>query len=285
MPTVTTEATETVCYRHPGRETAVSCSNCGRPICTECMTSTPVGMRCPECSRQTTKVRTVRSMNAVTTTVTVGIIAVNVLLFLASGSFGIGTGGGGSTLFSDLGLFGPSVSDGHEYYRLVTSGFLHAGLLHIGFNMYLLWVLGQMLEGPLGSARFGGLYLASLLAGSFGALLFSPTTLTVGASGAVFGLMGAAFFQMRARGIDPFASGIGPLILFNLAFSFLPGANISIGGHLGGLVGGSLCTLALLAIERRRLPAWTGYLALAAIGAAAVVGALAVAGRSSGLAG
>lgn len=280
---MTTEAVETVCYRHPGRETAVSCSNCGRPICTECMTSTPVGMRCPECTKQKTKVHSMRSMNAVTTTVTVAIIAVNVLVFLASGNLGFGSGGL-SPLQRQFGLDGPDVALGHEYYRLVTSGFLHVNLVHVGFNMYLLWVLGQMLEGPLGSVRFAGLYLVSLLAGSFGALLLSPDTITVGASGAVFGLMGAAFFQMRARGIDPFRSGIGPLILFNLAFSFV-GSGISIGGHLGGLVGGSLCTLALLAVDRRRLPAWTGYVALAVVGAASVVGALAVAGSSSGLLG
>jgi membrane associated rhomboid family serine protease len=272
---------ETVCYRHPSRETAVSCSNCGRPICTECMTSTPVGMRCPECSKQKTQVHTVRSLNATTTTVTVALIAVNALLFLGSGQFGLGTSGG-SRLFENLGLFGPLVQDG-EYWRLVTSGFLHSGLLHVGFNMYLLWVLGQMLEGSLGSKRFFGLYFASLLAGSFGALLLEPRALTVGASGAVFGLMGAAFFQMRARGIDPFASGIGPLILFNLAFSFIPGFNISIGGHLGGLVGGAACALALIAIDKRRLPGWTAYVVLAAIALVSAVGAVAVSGNAEGV--
>ncbi len=273
---------ETVCYRHPSRETAVSCSSCGRPICTECMTSTPVGMRCPECSKQKTKVHSVRSMNAVVTTVTVALIAVNALLFLGSGQFGFGSSGG-SKLFYDLGLFGPAIADGSEYWRLVTSGFLHSGFVHIGFNMYLLYMLGQMLEGPMGSKRFAGLYFASLLAGSFGALLFEPRGLTVGASGAVFGLMGAAFFQMRARGIDPFATGIAPLILLNLAFSFLPGLNISIGGHLGGLVGGAGCALALIAIDKRRLPYWTGYVALAAVGLVSAAGAVLVSGNATGI--
>ncbi len=279
MSTVTEE---TGCYRHPSRETAVSCSSCGRPICTECMTSTPVGMRCPECSKQRTKVHSVRSMNAVVTTVTVALIAVNALLFLGSGQFGFGSSGG-SPLFLDLGLFGPAVADGNEYWRLITSGFLHSGLLHVGFNMYLLYVLGQMLEGPMGSKRFAGLYLAALLAGSFGALLFEPRALTVGASGAVFGLMGAAFFQMRARGIDPFSTGIAPLILLNLAFSFLPGLNISIGGHLGGLVGGAVCALALIAIDKRGLPYWTGYVALAAVGLVSAVGAVLVSGSATGV--
>lgn len=272
---------ETTCYRHPSRETAVSCSSCGRPICPDCMTPTPVGMRCPECSKDRTKVRTVRSLNAETTTVTVGLIAINVLLFLAGGQFG--TGGGGATrLQADLGLFGPSVGSG-EWYRLVTSGFLHSGLFHIGFNMYLLWQLGRLLEGSMGSARFAGLYFAALLFGSFGALLFEPRALTVGASGAVFGLMGAAFFTMRARGIDPFSTGIAPLILLNLAFSFLPGFNISIGGHIGGLIGGGLCALALIAIDRRRLPGWLGYVALALVAVVGAVGAIAVSGNASGI--
>ncbi len=277
MGTVTEE---TVCYRHPSRETAVSCSNCGRPICTECMTSTPVGMRCPECSKDRTKVHTVRSMNTVVTTVTVALIAINAVLFLGSGQFGIGSSGG-SQLFARLGLFGPAIDPGGEYWRLVTSGFLHAGLLHVAFNMYLLYVLGQMLEGPLGSKRFAGLYFASLLAGSFGALLLEPLQTTVGASGAVFGLMGAAVFQMRARGIDPFASGIVPLIVLNLAFSFIPGLNISIGGHVGGLVGGALCALALIAIDKRRLPYWAGYVALAAIGLVSTVGAVLVSANAT----
>jgi len=211
----------------------------------------------------------------------VALIAVNAMLFLASGQFGVGSSGG-TPLFNNLGLFGPSIAADGEYWRLVTSGFLHSGLIHVGFNMYLLYVFGQMLEGPMGSKRFGGLYFASLLAGSFGALLFDPRALTVGASGAVFGLMGAAFFTMRARGIDPFSSGIAPLILLNLAISFIPGLNISIGGHLGGLLGGALCALALIEIDKRRLPAWTGYAALAAIGLVSAVAAVLVSGRATG---
>ncbi len=272
---------ETTCYRHPSRETAVACSSCARPICPDCMTPTPVGMRCPECSKDRTQVRTVRSLNAQRTTVTVGLIAVNVIMFLAAGQFG-GGGGAAARLQSDLGLFGPAVADG-QWYRLITSGFLHAGFLHIGFNMYLLWQLGQMLEGSMGSARFAALYVASLLFGSFGALLFEPQALTVGASGAVFGLMGAAFFQMRARGIDPFSTGIAPLILLNLALSFLPGLNVSIGGHIGGLVGGALCALALIAIDRRRLPGWLAYVALALVAVVGAAGAVLVSSNASGL--
>jgi membrane associated rhomboid family serine protease len=166
------------------------------------------------------------------------LIAINVIAFLASGEFGVGNTSSNTTVFDHGALFAPSIAIDHEYWRLVTGGFLHAGLLHIGFNMYLLWVLGQMLEPAIGSLRFGLLYAVSLLAGSFGALLVTDLfTPTVGASGAVFGLMGVAFFEMRARGIDPMRSGIGPLIVINLVFSFAL-SNISVGGHIGGLIGG-----------------------------------------------
>ena len=267
------------CYRHPSRETGVSCSNCGRPICPDCMTPTPVGMRCPECSKQTTQVRTLRSLNSTTTNVTIGLIIVNVLMFLASGRFAIGSGGGASQLYLNLGLFGPAVADG-EIWRLASSGFLHSGLLHVGFNMYLLYMLGQMLEPELGPRRFALLYVAALLAGSAGALALEPDALTVGASGAVFGLMGAAFVELRSRGVDPFQTFIGPLILLNLVISFVI-PNISIGGHVGGLIGGAIAALVLIALERRRVPSWSAYPALVALTLGFGALALAFAGASA----
>lgn len=244
------------CYRHPNRETAVSCSNCGRPICPDCMTPTPVGMRCPECARQRTKV--VRNPTGMpggrfgafpATTV---LIAINVVVYL----IGIATGPGGLNnpspkMAVDFGLFGPFVAEG-EWYRLVTSGFLHAGITHIAFNMLLLFLLGRLLEPALGAPRFLALYFASLLAGSFGALLLDPNSLTVGASGAVFGLFGAGFLIARDRGMTALTTQLGFLIVLNLAFS-LGVRNISIGAHLGGLVGGALCALAILAGERGML--------------------------------
>jgi membrane associated rhomboid family serine protease len=269
------------CYRHPNRETGVSCSNCGRPICPDCMTSTPVGMRCPECARQRTKVHTINSVQG-TTQVTVALIVINVVAFAVSGAFAPG-GETNNRVFLDGALYGPAISEGNEYWRLVTGGFLHAGIIHIAFNMYLLYVLGQMLEPALGSLRFAAVYLVSLLAGSFGALLVTPTSVTVGASGAVFGLMGAAFLELRARGIDPFQTGIGFLIVINLVFSFVL-ANISIGGHIGGLVGGGLAALALQQGDRSRSRALgLALCGLLAIGAAA--GALAAAGQTTGLTG
>ncbi|MDX1657918.1 MAG: rhomboid family intramembrane serine protease [Nitriliruptorales bacterium] len=169
-------------------------------------------------------------------------------------------------------LFGPAVAAG-EWGRIVTSGFLHAGLLHIGFNGYLLYLLGRMLEPGIGSTRFTAIYLGGLFGGSAGALLLSWATPTLGASGAVFGLMGGAMVGLRRRGIDPWRSSIGTLVLLNLAFTFLvPG--ISIGGHVGGLVGGAATAAPLFAAERgeaRRVGAAAGYAVVAGLGAAAVL--------------
>lgn len=265
------------CYRHPDRETRVSCSSCGRPICPDCMTPTPVGMRCPECASQRTKV--VRNPTGTPSgfdafPATYLLIAVNVIVFLVE----IAQSGGGllseqgSRFIADFALYGPSVAEG-EWYRLVTSGFLHANLMHVGFNMLILFFLGRLLEPALGTPRFLALYFASLLAGSLGALVLDPNALTLGASGAVFGLAAATFIIARGRGLDTLASQIGFLILFNLFFS-LASARISLGAHLGGLIGGAICALAIVAGEkglfgRNRLP-----LELAAMGAVAVVSVL-----------
>jgi membrane associated rhomboid family serine protease len=242
------------------------------------MTSTSVGMRCPECSRERTQVRTISSL-ASEPYVTYALMAACVVVWLAELATGSGREGGGE-VFARGALFGPSIEFDHEYWRLVTGGFLHAndmpfGIVHIGFNMYLLYVLGGMLEPSIGRLRFAAIYFTALLAGSFGALLLTPDSPTVGASGAVFGLMGAAVVVMRARGIDPWQSGIGPLIVLNLLLTFTL-ANISIGGHIGGLVGGAAA--AYLLVDRP--PAWRlpGALACAALAAASVAGGIAAAG-------
>jgi membrane associated rhomboid family serine protease len=271
------------CYRHPDRETRVSCSSCGRPICPECMTPTPVGMRCPECSSQRTRV--VRNPTGTRTgfeaaPATYVLIAINVIVFLieiAQGAGGLFTEQGSRFVF-DYGLFGPSVAEG-EWYRLVTCGFLHANIIHIGFNMLLLFSLGRLLEPALGMPRFLVLYFASLLAGSFGALILEPNSLGIGASGAIFGLAGATFIIARGRGMDALAGEIGFLIVFNLIFSFTL-RNVSIGAHVGGLVGGVICALAIVAGEkgmfgRNRLP--LEIAAMVAVAVVAVVGSLAVA--------
>jgi membrane associated rhomboid family serine protease len=184
--------------------------------------------------------------------VTYALIAINVVVFLAEGQFGIGSTSGGTQLFNKFALYGPAVANG-DYWRIVTSGFLHAGLLHIFFNMYLLYLLGNMLEPAIGSVRFALVYFVSLFAGALGALIVTPDSLTVGASGAVFGLMGAAAVELSARGINPMETGIGGLIIFNLLFSFVF-SGISIGGHIGGLIGGALTGFLFLQADQRRIP-------------------------------
>jgi membrane associated rhomboid family serine protease len=273
---------EQTCYRHPSRETGVSCSSCGKPICPECMTPTPVGMRCPECSSQRTKVT--RGVPAgggfAQFPATAVLIGLNVLAFLAEiagGSGGFSTVSG--SVINDFGLRGVSVADG-EWYRLVTGGFLHAGLIHIGFNMFLLFILGRLLEPAIGTPRFVALYFASLLAGSFGALeLTDPVALTVGASGAIFGVLGATVLVARSRGSNQVAAELGFLLLINLALSFGI-SHISVGGHIGGLVGGVLCALLIIAGDRGMLGKNSLAIELAgmaALGAIAVAAAIAIA--------
>ena len=271
------------CYRHPSRETGVSCSNCGNPICPDCMTATPVGMRCPDCTRQKTQVRTLRNIYA-QPTVTYVLIGVNVLMYIGM----MLSGGRGGAVFEDFSLVAVGLSEEGtlvgvsqgDWWRLITGGFLHStSPIHILLNMYALYFLGTMLEPVLGNLRFAALYFASLLAGSLGALAFAdPARATVGASGAVFGLMAAAFVMQRARGIDPWRSGLGPVILINLAFPFFaPGLNISIGGHIGGLIGGAIAALAMERLSAVRRGDLIPVLACVAVGAVSVAGALAVA--------
>jgi membrane associated rhomboid family serine protease len=270
------------CYRHPDRETGVACSNCGRPICPDCMTSTSVGMRCPECARDRTKTVKVRSSSD-DPTLTYILIGINVAVALGgflSGANTTGGGIGGSTLLGDGSVSRAAIAD-HEYWRLITAGFLHAGLLHLGFNMFSLWILGGLLEPAVGRLRFGLIYFVSLLGGSFGALLLEPTAPTVGASGAIFGLMGATVVVMRHAGINPMQSGIGFWLGLNLLFTFTA-ANISIGGHIGGLVAGALAALFMYDLrDRLRAPAAVATALTLALGVAAVVGAIAV--SSSGV--
>lgn len=207
------------------------------------------------------------------------LIAINAAVFMAEiatskGGLGIE----GSSLTLHYGLFGPFVSEG-EWYRIVTSGFLHASLIHVGFNMFALYFLGRLLEPSIGTVRFVAVYVVSLLGGSFGALLLSPHALTIGASGAIFGIFGAAFVIARGRGFDAVASSIGIVLLINLALS-IGAAHISLGAHLGGLAAGVLCALAIVAGDRGMLGPnriAVEVIAMAAVGLLSVLGALAVA--------
>jgi membrane associated rhomboid family serine protease len=251
------------CYRHPSRETGVSCSNCGNPICPDCMTATPVGMRCPDCARQKTQTRSLQSI-AVEPIATYVLIAINVAIFVGARS--------SVSARNDLILYGPLVADG-DYWRLITSGFLHVEITHILLNMLSLFWLGRMIEPALGHARFVGIYLASLLAGSLGVILISNDEATLGASGAIYGLLGAAIVMARNRNISLIQSGLVPILVLNFALTItLPG--ISLGGHVGGFIGGLVSTYLVeqLAI-RRQSSTGPAVAACAVVGVAAGVAA------------
>lgn len=245
------------------------------------MTPTSVGMRCPDCSQQQTKVyRGPRSMTP-DPVVTYALIGLCVL-----GYVGSGMGSPSNEIYQQGALLGIGFNDLRELigvhegqvWRLVTGGFLHGSILHIAFNMYLLYILGRMFEPRWGSVRFGAIYFTALLCGSFGALIQTTITPTIGASGAVFGLMGAALVQLRADGQDPLRSDLGILVLINLALGFVI-SNVSVGGHIGGLIGGALTMTAILYADRSRLPRWSAYGICIAIGVIAVAASIAISGN------
>jgi membrane associated rhomboid family serine protease len=210
---------------------------------------------------------------------TIALIAINVMVYLAEIATGIGgLEPGNSHFVFEFGLFGPLVTEG-EAYRLLTGAFLHASIWHVGFNMLALFFLGRLLEPGIGTVRFLFVYFAALFGGAFGALLLSPDSLTIGASGAVFGIFGAAFVIARGRGFDAVAQSIGIILVFNLVIS-VSNPDISLGGHLGGLAVGVISAFVILAGERGRLgpnhlPA--ELIAIAAIGVAAIFASLAIA--------
>lgn len=262
------------CFRHADRRTGRACTRCGRPACPDCLHDAAVGSHCTECvkaARPPARERARRWNASAGALVTKVIIGMNLAVFAlnAAGSGGAMQGRGGN-IQRDLALFGPRVADG-EWYRLVTSGFVHYGLLHLGFNMLILYQFGQMLEPALGRTRFVALYLAALLGGSFGAVLLSPLAFTAGASGAVFGIVGAAAVGLRQRGVNVWQSGVGGLLAINLVLTFaLPG--ISIGGHLGGLAAGAAVGSVML-----RNPAARRSVALGVAVAAVTIAGLAAA--------
>jgi membrane associated rhomboid family serine protease len=280
------------CYRHPDRETGLSCSECGRPICYECMTPAPVGLRCPDHSGKPQGVKKVtraaeravtgvggRRVNAVTLT----LIGINVAVYLAELAAGGTINGTNNWLFNH----GASVMNGvnfqgqvaslpanarvaglesigfahGEWWRIFTPMFLHYGPLHLAMNMYSLYFAGSILESIIGRWRFLLLYVVSGLAGSAGAFLWSPNAIGVGASGAIFGVLGALFVLER-RGNISTGGQIAALIVINLVFTFALSRFISVGAHVGGLIGGVVVMFLMLRANRS---------AVIAVGAAAAV--------------
>ena len=272
------------CYRHPDRETGVSCSECGRGICPDCMVFAPVGIRCPDhagraqgTARVSTGVRRA-AYEGTGALVTKALIALNVLVYLANLAQGSSFGRTSGSLFEKGALFirvpfyPGGLAEG-EWWRLLTAAFLHGSIIHLGFNMFVLWFVGAPVEQAIGRGRFLALYIVSGLAGSAGALLFDPYAVTVGASGAIFGILGAALVLEWQRSYVLGGQALG-LIVVNLVLTFaIP--NISIGGHLGGLVGGALSMFALSRFGRTHAiygrPGLVGVLGLMAVGLGAVL--------------
>ncbi len=255
------------------------------------MTSTPVGMRCPECAGEKTRVvNPVGAPGRNDAPATYAIMAVCVIAFVAEIASGGGIGGTGSgTLTEEGGLFAYGLNSSGETigvafgqpYRLVTAAFLHAGLIHLAFNMFALYILGTLLEPAIGTARFVGIYAVSVLSGSFLVMVMDPEQLTVGASGGIFGLMAAAFLIARDRGLDELASQIGFFVIINLVITFSVN-NISIGGHIGGLIGGVVAAVIVNQLERSRIAnaRTVEYAVLIALCAATFAGGL-IAAESS----
>src|SRR3954463_15776244 len=270
------------CYRHPNRETFVSCSECGRPICAECMTPAPVGQRCPEHSGKPQGARRISSgvrrtaFEGTGALVTKALLGLNIGIYLITAFQGRGLNAPGGRLYFDWLLYGPAGANG-DWWRLFTSAFLHANLIHIAFNMYFLWFVGAAVEQALGRGRFIMLYVVSALAGSAGGRVWAPAAppprapgaalRPPRASGALFGLLGAALILERQRNFVLGGSALA-LIVINLVLSFAV-SGISIGGHVGGLIGGVLCTLIFSQFGR-------GHPAYSRVGLWGIAGVLAV---------
>ncbi len=293
------ELGERTCYRHPDRVTGLSCSECGRPICTECMTMAPVGIRCPEHSGRPQGVQRVArgvkraSFEGVGARVTRALIAIDVAVYVAELATGGGVNGIGSTIYERGVLVAGRTldSNGHligvaegDWWRLITAAFLHYGPFHLLVNMVSLWWIGSLLEQRIGAGRFLGLYLASGLAGSAGALIDKPLSPTVGASGAIFGILGAGLI-LEWKGDYVFGGSALGLIVLNLVITLSFRGQISLGGHVGGLIGGILCMLAMTRLGRVSAAyGRPGLLGLAGIVAVAVASVLAAYFKARGYA-
>src|SRR2546430_14933630 len=193
------------CYRRPKRETYLACSECGRPICAACMTAAPVGQRCPEHSGKAQGARRVTSgvrrsaFEGTGALVTKSLIAVNIVIYVITAAQGAGINSPGGKLFAKWILYGPAVANG-DWWRLITSAFLHANTLHIAFNMYFLWFIGSAVENAIGRGRFLLVYLISGLAGSAGGPPFSPPPPARRGPGRPVGVPGGAGGRVGARG-------------------------------------------------------------------------------------
>lgn len=269
-----------VCSHHGRYERALACTRCGRPTCPLCLTQAPVGSHCPECLKEGSREQKVVSAragrHAGITTVVRGLLAVNIAVFVLQQ---LGTGGGPlHNLDLRYAMLGVAVAHG-QWWRLFTAAFLHAGIVHIGFNMLALYSFGPSVEKALGRVRFLALYGAAALGGSTASYLFGPSTvLALGASGAIFGVFGAYFVIGRRVNAD--TSQVMGLIVINLLFGFIV-PNIDWRAHIGGLLTGAAVAWALSAVPPGR---WRPVTQAAAVVASVLVLGGLVAARSASLA-
>jgi membrane associated rhomboid family serine protease len=255
----------TTCFHHQDRETGRACTRCGRPACPDCLTQAAVGSQCFECIRADQPKTTVRIRQTlkrdplIATKLLIGLnVAVFVFIYLRDSTIS-----GNGPLAFDLGLTGPALQNG-DWWRLVTYSTVHFGIVHLGFNMLILWLVGKTFEPGTGAVRFATIYFVSVLGGAAGAIIATPTALTGGASGGIFGVAAAATLVMHRRGIRFWDTGFGPLLVLNLGLGFLE-PNISIGGHIGGLVAGALTAEAMMRARKLDMPA-LGYVGAAIVG-------------------
>jgi membrane associated rhomboid family serine protease len=255
------------CYRHPDRETYVRCTRCDRPICPDCMVDAAVGFQCPECVREANAgSRTVRTPGGGALTSSAGVvtrvlIGVMVAIYVVQLTVG-------DAMIRDFASRGIDIADG-EYYRMITAGFLHGSITHLLFNMFALYLLGTPLEAWFGRLRFGVIYALSLIGGSVASYVWSgPFQYAVGASGAIFGLMGATYAVALKQRWD--VRPVTVLIGINLVLGFVV-PNIDWRAHLGGLVVGLLVALPLAYAPRERR---TPVLVATTVATLAVLGAV-----------
>jgi membrane associated rhomboid family serine protease len=236
------EATVTTCYRHPDRATGLSCSTCGRPICVECSRDSPVGQKCPECAKPTGRHQVINARQQFNrpTRVTQAILYLNIGIFLVAYLTGR------TELTIRFGQINQFVLDG-EWYRMLTAAFLHADIMHIGFNMYALYLFGPQIERQMGAMPFAAMYLSAALAGSAAYLVSGAGGVAVGASGAIFGLfgawIGATFSQRHTPAGRALFRRLAILLGINLALPLFV-ARIAWEAHVGGLIAGLLIVAA-----------------------------------------
>jgi len=239
---ITRQTTPTYCYRHPDRPTGLRCSRCDRPICGECANPAPVGQLCPDDARSKVRVRGLPGGERPVATLTL-LVLNTVMLVAAAALSGSAFGLLDPTVpaLCRLGALNASaIAESGQWWRLLTVMVLHGGLLHWAFNSWALWAFGPTLEGLLGRARFVALYVGSGLVGAGASFAFNQTTLGVGASGAIFGLLGALvayFFRRRQAGGSVPLQNLLLVLLLNL---FIASRNPSIDNlaHIGGFLAG-----------------------------------------------